>query len=512
MSSIYASEPPTCGKVILTTSHGDIDIELFSKEATRTCRNFIQLCLDGYYDSNIWHRIVKDLLIQTGGGRTGSSGGSFGDDIFGGSEDFASGREIHSRLRFSHRGQVAMGGPRGSQFFISLAPCTWLTGKHAIFGKVTGDTIFTVMRLAELQVDANDRPIAEDDNSAPRILRVNVISNPFPDLIPRLPSHPISSTSTTTTTTAAAATLPKTSKKSALSFIIDDDDDNDEDGGGGGGGGGGASVGARASGQRRGVLSIHEAAIPRVPTVNPSSSLTLSRAAAAAREALDELQSSGDEETAAVIFTTSSRMEGDDDSGRGPARLPAPTVMPSLLLNNQPSSVPAPGAREFAQLVAKIKGPATLLLPTTTAVQPTATGTTSATTATTGTAPPPISALAAMRASYDAKKLTSVPRGRAGEAAMLSRLAIFQEKLASAKNTTTHAAASTTSTSYTGAASYHGQILEKDDDGDDDTFDKDGVAWATGKLSFVKHVDDASRGVLGVKRQRWRGEGDKDEI
>ena len=57
MSSVYILEPPTAGKVLLQTTVGDIDIELFSKEAPKACRNFIQLCLEGYYNDTVFHRV-----------------------------------------------------------------------------------------------------------------------------------------------------------------------------------------------------------------------------------------------------------------------------------------------------------------------------------------------------------------------------------------------------------------------------------------------------------------------
>lgn len=66
MSNIYVTEPPTNGKVILKTTHGDLDIELWSKECPKACRNFVQLCLEGYYDKTTFHRIVKGFLIQGG--------------------------------------------------------------------------------------------------------------------------------------------------------------------------------------------------------------------------------------------------------------------------------------------------------------------------------------------------------------------------------------------------------------------------------------------------------------
>ena len=64
MSQVYNLEPPTDGKVCLHTSYGDIDVELWSKEAPLACRNFVQLALDGYYDGTIFHRIIPKFMIQ----------------------------------------------------------------------------------------------------------------------------------------------------------------------------------------------------------------------------------------------------------------------------------------------------------------------------------------------------------------------------------------------------------------------------------------------------------------
>ena len=65
---------------MLGTSVGDIDVELFSKEAPKACRNFIQLCLEGYYDGTIFHRVVPNFIVQ-GGDPTGTGEG--GESIYG---------------------------------------------------------------------------------------------------------------------------------------------------------------------------------------------------------------------------------------------------------------------------------------------------------------------------------------------------------------------------------------------------------------------------------------------
>ena len=101
MSTVYASEPATSGKVVFETNYGEIEIDLWTKETPRACRNFIQLCLEGYYDRTIFHRVIKEFMVQ-GGDPSGT--GTGGESIYGG--PFLD--EFHSRLTFSHRGIVAM--------------------------------------------------------------------------------------------------------------------------------------------------------------------------------------------------------------------------------------------------------------------------------------------------------------------------------------------------------------------------------------------------------------------
>ena len=155
MSNIYINEPPTCGKVLLQTTVGDIDIELWSKETPKACRNFVQLCLEDYYNKTIFHRVVPEFIVQ-GGDPTGTGEG--GDSIYG--QPFKD--EFHTRLRFVRRGLVAMAnsGPNdnASQFFFTLGPTPELYNKHTIFGKVTGDTIYNMIKLAEVDVGPNERP------------------------------------------------------------------------------------------------------------------------------------------------------------------------------------------------------------------------------------------------------------------------------------------------------------------------------------------------------------------
>ncbi|KAG1743036.1 cyclophilin-like domain-containing protein [Suillus lakei] len=170
---------PTNGRVIIDTTAGEIEIELWSKETPKTCRNFIALALEGYYDGVIFHRIVPGFLVQTGD-KTGTGGG--GESFYG--EPFED--EVHPRLRYAHRGLVAMANngtknSNDSQFFITLDRADELHGKHTLFGRVMGDTVYNVMKIGEMEIGENERPVYP-----PKIKSITIVDNPFPDIIPRI--------------------------------------------------------------------------------------------------------------------------------------------------------------------------------------------------------------------------------------------------------------------------------------------------------------------------------------
>ncbi|KIK95605.1 hypothetical protein PAXRUDRAFT_32883 [Paxillus rubicundulus Ve08.2h10] len=170
---------PTHGRVIVETTAGEIDIELWSKETPKACRNFIALALEGYYDGVIFHRIVPGFLVQTGD-KTGTGAG--GESFYG--EPFED--EIHPRLRFAHRGLVAMANSgtknsNDSQFFITLDRADELQGKHTLFGRVIGDTLYNVLKIGEMEIAENERPVYP-----PKIKSIKIVDNPFSDIVPRI--------------------------------------------------------------------------------------------------------------------------------------------------------------------------------------------------------------------------------------------------------------------------------------------------------------------------------------
>lgn len=167
-------------KATIKTNFGDIEVQLFAKQAPKTVENFVGLSEKGYYDGVIFHRVIKDFMIQGGDPTgTGMGGESIWDQPF---ED-----EFSSDL-FNLRGALSMAnaGPstNGSQFFIvqnkNMAPqmleqmkaakypeeiiaayekggTPWLDHRHTVFGQVIkGMNI--VDKIANIKTKRQDKP------------------------------------------------------------------------------------------------------------------------------------------------------------------------------------------------------------------------------------------------------------------------------------------------------------------------------------------------------------------
>ena len=153
----------------LSTSKGDIRVQLFPNHAPKTVANFVELAEGGrewtdprtrqvtkdkLYDGTIFHRVIPQFMIQGGdplGNGTGGPGYKFAD-------------EIHPDLTFDRPYLLAMAnagpGTNGSQFFITVVPTYWLNGKHTIFGEVvSGKDV--VDAIASTATDGRDRPLED---------------------------------------------------------------------------------------------------------------------------------------------------------------------------------------------------------------------------------------------------------------------------------------------------------------------------------------------------------------
>lgn len=186
MSNLYNLEPQPTAKAILKTTAGDLSIELFAKQTPLACRNFLQHCLDGYYNNTIFHRLVPGFIIQ-GGDPTGTGAG--GISAINGGDGFEN--EIHSRLKFNRRGLVGMANEEKessneSQFFFTLGATPELQGRNTLFGRIEGDTIYNLMKMADAEMaEGQDRPLYPT-----KITGAEILVNPFEDMVARAREAP----------------------------------------------------------------------------------------------------------------------------------------------------------------------------------------------------------------------------------------------------------------------------------------------------------------------------------
>lgn len=137
--------------VTLETTMGDIKIELFEKDMPVTAGNFRKLVESGFYDGIIFHRVIKDFMIQ-GGDPTGTGSGGPGYSI----------KDEFGKNNKNNRGTISMAnaGPNtgGSQFFINLVDNNYLDKKHPVFGKVM-EGMEVIDSIGNAKTDRNDRPV-----------------------------------------------------------------------------------------------------------------------------------------------------------------------------------------------------------------------------------------------------------------------------------------------------------------------------------------------------------------
>jgi len=142
-------------RVLLKTSKGDIELELFENEAPNTVANFISLVEKGFYNGTPFHRVLDNFMAQ-GGDPTGSGSGGPGYAIR--CECYEANHRLHFRgtLSMAHAGRDT----GGSQFFLTFVPTHHLDGKHTVFGRVVKgmETLSKLQRRNPgLREDANVR-------------------------------------------------------------------------------------------------------------------------------------------------------------------------------------------------------------------------------------------------------------------------------------------------------------------------------------------------------------------
>lgn len=185
-------EPNTTGQIVLRTTYGDVQINLWCREAPRICHDLIQLCLEGSFEGALIDqvrpevRFAPQLALPT-----------------------APAYEYHPRLKYSRRGMV---GFDGVHYFIVMSASPQYDRQYTLLGQVVGDTIFNVIRMTELELNEHGRV-----RYPPRIDRTDVLEHPFDDVVPRPRVIP-----------KIAELKPAVPKKNTklLSFVQSDDDED----------------------------------------------------------------------------------------------------------------------------------------------------------------------------------------------------------------------------------------------------------------------------------------------
>ncbi len=140
-------------QAVMHTNSGQIQIELFDDDAPKTVENFRKLASDGFYDGLIFHRVIRDFMVQGGcpqGTGTGGPGYQFEDE-------FNDHKVVRGALAMANSGP----NTNGSQFFIVTTDAApWLDGKHTVFGRIS-DGMDTVDAIEGTETGAGDRPVED---------------------------------------------------------------------------------------------------------------------------------------------------------------------------------------------------------------------------------------------------------------------------------------------------------------------------------------------------------------
>ena len=156
----WSGESNSNPEVLMKTNFGDIELELFQKDAPETVNNFLKLSQAGFYNGTKFHRVISSFMIQ--GGDPNSKDNNWADDGTGG-PGYSFEDEINRHKLVKGVLAMANAGPNtnGSQFFIITASATpWLDGKHTVFGRVLkGMEVIT--QIENLPRNPQDHPLED---------------------------------------------------------------------------------------------------------------------------------------------------------------------------------------------------------------------------------------------------------------------------------------------------------------------------------------------------------------
>jgi cyclophilin family peptidyl-prolyl cis-trans isomerase len=159
----WVIDPAKTYRAVMSTSQGDITVELAAKAAPKAVNNFVFLALNHFYDGTRFHRVIDGFMAQGGDplsadpaqqARWGTGGPGYGFYV-----------ELDPALTFRSAGVLAMARSQslysqGSQFFLTLAPADFLSGQYTVFGRVVaGQDVLAKLTRTARSGPAGETPI-----------------------------------------------------------------------------------------------------------------------------------------------------------------------------------------------------------------------------------------------------------------------------------------------------------------------------------------------------------------
>ena len=149
------TDPAKSYRAVVKTTRGDITLDLYAQQAPKAVNSFVFLALNHFYDGTPFHRVLSGFMAQ-GGDPTGTGTGGPG---------YSFSVEIDKTLGFDSAGVLGMAraqslSSQGSQFFITLAPASFLNGQYTVFGKVAGgqQVVDALQKIDPQKPDASLKP------------------------------------------------------------------------------------------------------------------------------------------------------------------------------------------------------------------------------------------------------------------------------------------------------------------------------------------------------------------
>eukprot|EP01147_Barroeca_monosierra_P000524 gene524-3849_t len=167
--------------VLMETSLGDLEIDLYTEECPQESMNFLKLCKCKYYNFSLFHRVVRNFVAQTGDPTGRGQGGESIWGLISGSDFRFFRKNEENKFKHVKRGTLSFvndgSNKHGSQFFITLAEnIDSLDGKHSVFGEVAEESYTTLAKINTAICDEKNQPYQDI-----RIRHTIILDDPFPD-------------------------------------------------------------------------------------------------------------------------------------------------------------------------------------------------------------------------------------------------------------------------------------------------------------------------------------------